>query len=477
MSEWTELHLVPPVAANLARLGWTPAHPRVREVTASTARGQSATVVAPPSPAWAGPALAGLLSRLAAERSGVLLVACPAEAVAEWGAAVADLAEGSGLRIIAARGAARAARLLREGAADVLVAGPDTILTLQARSALPLGSLAALALVWPEQWASDEILSPLMQDLPKDTQRLIIGTEASTVASLGERFARRAVTAGPPPAAATAGPVRTVSVSWERRISVIPEIVEALDPAALVVWTADRRLHGGLEAALAGVAPGAQVVTEVPEAADGTIVAVDLPDATALAGLLAAGDVVLLVPPGADRWLPGVAAPRRPLALPGLLEGLTEEVRRRRRTIAAAVEQGDLSEAALALAPLLERHEAPAVAAALYQLWVRKEPLPAPVAGSGAPTARVWIGAGQRDGIGPNDLMALLTREGGVDRAAIGRIEVRESYALVEVPEGEAERIAGQVSGRTLRNRRLAARVDRGPAPGRPAPSARGRRS
>lgn len=476
MSEWTELHLVPPVAANLARLGWSPAHPRVREITASTARGLPATVVAPPSPAWAGPALAGLLSRLAADQPGRLLVACPSESVTEWSAALADLAAGTGLRVVAARSAARATRLLRDDMVDILVAGPDTILELQARSALPTDALAAVALVWPEQWASDAALTPLLQDLPKAAQRLVIGTDPTAVTALAERVARKAVAGGPPPAAATAGPVRTVAVSWERRAAAVADVAELLDPESLVVWTADRRLHGALAAALAGVAPGARVVIEVPAEPAGTIVAVDLPDSATLAALLAAGEVVLLVPPGADRWLPAVAAPRRPLLLPGALSGLTEEVRRRRRTVAAAVEQADLTEAALVLAPLLERHEAPAVAAALYALWVRKEPAAAPVATAGAPTAKVWIGAGQRDAIGPNDLMALLTREAGVDRAAIGRIEIRESYALVEVPEGEAEQIAARVSGRTLRRRRLAARVDRGPAPGRPAPKGRPRR-
>lgn len=476
MSEWTELHLAPPVAANLARLGWQPAHPRVREAAASGARGVHLAVTAPPSPAWAGPALAGVVSRLAAERPGRLLLVCPQEAVAEWGSAVAALAAGTGLQVRAPRGAARAARLLHAAATDILVASPETTLALQARSALPPESVAAVALVWPEQWAQDEVLTPLMQDLPRDSQRCIVGTDPATVAALAERYARKAVPAGPPAPAETHGPVRTVAVAWERRVAAVAEVAELLDPSTLTVWMADRRHQDALAAALAGVAPDATLTTALPEGPAGTIVAFDLPDATTLASLLAAGEVVLLVPAGAELWVPSLAAPRRPLLLPGLLDGLTDEVRRRRRAIADTIAAGDLTEAALTLAPLLERHEAPVVAAALYRLWtLRASEAPAPAVATPA-TARVWIGAGRRDEVGPNDLVAFLTREVGVDRGMIGRIEIRESFSLVEVPEGEAGRIATAIGGRTLRRRRLAAKVDQGPAAGRPAPRGRPRR-
>ncbi|MFN2317024.1 MAG: hypothetical protein ABR602_10095, partial [Gemmatimonadales bacterium] len=199
MSAWSELHLSPPVAANLEQLGWTPDHPRVREVAATTARGHHAAVVAPPSPAWASPAMAGVLSRLIAAGSGRLLAVCPQEAVAEWAAAIAALASGTPLRLVAAHGPARATRLLREGSADVVVAGPDTVLALLARSALQTDSLTAIALLWPEQWATDAVLTPLMQDLSKDAQRLIVGGEADAVAALVERYARKAPVVGPSP--------------------------------------------------------------------------------------------------------------------------------------------------------------------------------------------------------------------------------------------------------------------------------------
>jgi hypothetical protein len=76
--------------------------------------------------------------------------------------------------------------------------------------------------------------------------------------------------------------------------------------------------------------------------------------------------------------------------------------------------------------------------------------------------ARVWIGIGRKDGAGPNDIMAALTREAGVEAASIGRIEIREMFSLVEVPAAEAEEIARKIAGRTIRRRTVNARVDRG---------------
>jgi len=49
-----------------------------------------------------------------------------------------------------------------------------------------------------------------------------------------------------------------------------------------------------------------------------------------------------------------------------------------------------------------------------------------------------------------------------VERASIGKVDLRESFSLVEVPAAAAERIASALGGRTLRGRRLTARVDRG---------------
>ena len=127
------------------------------------------------------------------------------------------------------------------------------------------------------------------------------------------------------------------------------------------------------------------------------------------------------------------------------------------------IESGQGSRALLTLAPLFERYDAPSVAAALFELWrgsAKEGAAPAPRT---ADTAKVYVGAGKKDGVTANDLVAVLTKELRFDRTQIGRIELRDGYSLIELPAEEAERLAGQLNGTTIRRKRVSARVDRGP--------------
>jgi ATP-dependent RNA helicase DeaD len=91
-------------------------------------------------------------------------------------------------------------------------------------------------------------------------------------------------------------------------------------------------------------------------------------------------------------------------------------------------------------------------------------------------TARVFVGIGKKDGATVNDIVAVLTKEVRVERGKIGRVELRDAFALVELPAQDAERVAGALNGTTIRRRRVTARVDRGAPTARGAPPARGRR-
>jgi ATP-dependent RNA helicase DeaD len=259
--------------------------------------------------------------------------------------------------------------------------------------------------------------------------------------------------------------VRTVGVAWERRPAALADLLEVLDPQSLVVWTADRSQHGAIAAALPAGDAGIRVVTGDAPASE-VVVAFDLPDARRLAQLMGAGRVVLLVPPGAEAHVGRIAAPCRPLPLPGPVDAAADATAKRRAAVTRVVETGRLEGALLALAPLFERYDATAVAAGLYDLWVaagtREAPPPVP---SEAPTtAKVFVGVGRSDGATPSDLVAILTKEIRVSREKIGRIELRDGYSLVELPAQDAERIASALNGTTIRRKRVVARVDRGTA-------------
>jgi hypothetical protein len=470
-----DLHLTPPIAAALGRLGWVPDDAALREAAPTTARGHNLVVVAPPAPAYSVPALAGMLSRLGKGTRGLLLAA---EAdLAEWGSE-AGAVGGDGLRIQVARGTGRATRRLRAGELDLLVTAPETALELLRRSALGPEAVAVVFLAWPERWPESESLAPLMQDLPRETQRIVCTSAPERVDDLVERYARRALTVGgsPPESAhpAPAGPVRTVGVAWERRAAVLSDLVEVLDPGTATVWTLDRSRHDDIARALPRGDPAVRVVTgDAP--AGGIIVAFDLPTPSRLRQLLAAGDVVLLVPPGAEPFVERLAAPRRPLRLPGAADAVATEAAARRAAVVGAIEGRKTQAGMLTLAPLFERYDPATVAAALFDLWTGAPAAPAAPApepsGAVSATAKIYVGVGKKDGATVNDLVAVLTKEVRVERGKIGRVELRDAYALVELPAQEAESIARALSGTTIRRKRVTARVDRGPA--RPARAAR----
>jgi ATP-dependent RNA helicase DeaD len=434
-------------------------------LTPTAARGHNIVLVVPPSPAYAAPIFAGL-----AERPDLrALLLCPAAERDEWGAA-ASAAAGERLSVQVAHGTARAQRRLRAGAGGLLVTDADTALALLRRSALATDALGAVVLAWPERYQDEEGLAALMQDLPKDTQRIVVTADAAGATRLVERYARKALTLGPTaetPAEEPIGPVRAVTVPWNRRAAAVAEVLELLDPARAVVWAADP----SAEAAVRRAVPLGDAVAFTTDDTPKTdlVIAYDLPSHARLAQLRTSGDVVLLVPPGTEGYVERIAAPRRPLRLPGLIESVTTGAAAQRAAIQRQLESGGAERAVLALAPLFERHDPAAVAAALYELW--RGVGGAPAAGEGAApdvsaSARVWVNVGRNDEATANDLVAVLTKEVRVDRGKIGRIELRDAFSLIELPAQEAERIAAALTGLSVRRKRLSARLDRGPTRG-----------
>jgi hypothetical protein len=474
VSELEALHLTPQVAARLALAGWTAEHHAVRAAAPVAARGTNLVVASPPAPGWAGPALAGLLSRRGAEAGpGLTVVLCPSESLEEWARLVSFLATGTPLRLGAAQTPGRLTRLLRSDAADLILTSPDNAEELIRRATLKMEGVGAVVLVWPERWPDAGAITRLIADLPTESQRLLITADPVTAGPLIERYAWRAPVAdllGPAPDG-DAPQVRSTPVSWRGRIAALAELVEQLDPESCAVWSADTRDHDAIRSALTAAGAGAEVTTGIPAPAS-LILAYDLPAPAALRQLAAAGETVLLVPPGTETYASRIAPRRRPIHLLGALDRARTELESARREVAALLDREPDALGFLGVAPLLERYEAPAVAAALWQLW-RARPAPAAAAPAARPpsSVRLWIGAGKRDEVGQGDVMAALTRYAAVPREAIGKIEIRESFTLVELGSGvDAEAVAEKVTGRSIGKRRLVARVDRGRAPGKPRP-------
>ena len=462
MPSFADLHLTPELAAALERLGWSPEDPSVRETIPTVARGNNLVAATPPAPVYAVPALAGVLARTGP--GARTLVLAPLGQLDEFGRLAHSLTQNSGMRVQVAHGTARVMRRLRSDTVDLVITSPETALTLLSRSALRVDVIGAVVLAWPENWADEDAITPLMQDLPKETQRVILTAATNRVDALVERYARRAAPASAPGLDhGPTGPVRTVSAPWSRRVGVVADLVEMLDPASMVIWTLDRSYHAAITQAVGLSEPELTLATgDAPRAE--MILAFDLPTGARLQQLAEAGEVIMLIPPGTEAYAARIAKPQRPIALPGLVDAVTSRASEQRAAIVQALAAGTQDRAMLILAPLFERHDPTAVAAALFDLWSRSTPGDAAPAAESAATAKIYVGVGKKDGATANDLVAVLTKDLRVNKEHIGRIELREAYSLVEIPAADAEKVALALNGVTIRRRRVTARVDRGPS-------------
>jgi hypothetical protein len=449
------------------------------EAGQAAARGNNLVVVTPPAAVYAIPGITGAIQALPGQEHRLLLVLVPEPALGEWESVIAAVARAGGKKVHAVRTLARASRLLQAGSVDILITPPDAALALTQRSTLKADQVAAVFIAWPELWTSDEALTPLMQDIGREVQRIVYTTEQDRVASLVERHARRAHTVGPitgempapataPSQPAKAGSIRLATTALNQRDQAVREVIELLDPAFVTVWTL-----AGQPGFAPSLPPGTELAVQVIPPA-GLIIAYDIPTSAQLAQLAAAGDVVVLVPPTAQTWFRRVVPQAQTLRLVGAGDAAGREVQSRRQQIADALDTRDPERGLLALAPLLERYDATTVAAILYQLWQDRPgaavpatavPAPSPTPTSdvlSSATARVWVSVGKKDGATANDFVGVMTKELRYERSKIGKIEVRELYSLVEVPAAEAESLAGQLTGKTIRRRRVTARLDSG---------------
>ena len=341
MADSVEWQVSAATAAGMEHLGWQASDASVRELMPPVARGASIVAVMPPSPAWAGPVVGALADSLQQRGGRVLLLSAPS-LVAEWGATFAAIAASTGLRIEVARGPSRATRRLKADALDVLIASPETALALHTRSALSPERFTTLLLGWPEGWDADEALLVLLQDLPKDAQRIVLTADAGRSADLVERYARRAAVFGVPAEGTDATPaptVRTLPTPWAGRAAAVAALLEATDPHQVTIWTADRRDHDVLRATLGGLAEDVRLqVRGVPES--GSVICYDPPSLDDLRPLVAVGEVTLLVPPGTELHVSRIAATRRPVITESATTALLQRDASLRSEVSAALAGG-----------------------------------------------------------------------------------------------------------------------------------------
>lgn len=464
--------------------------------TPGVARNQNVVYVLPNDWTTIAQFLAPALERVDADIDALqLLVITPdvESAIAITSAAV-RLAGDRALRVVPATAAGRAQRLLRERAAHVVAGAPPELLALLTGSSLKLDQLRLLVLAWADELVSsgaDAALESLLAEVPKDAARIMVASQSTpAVEALGERYLRRARRVGGE--SAEGGevapiPLRFVSAAAAARPAALRRLLDDLDPADVTVYVRAPDEASDVERALRGLGYDAgSGRTSSGAAAPGTglVVLYDLPASRHELATLVGGvrDVVAIVQPrqlGTLRTLAG--AHPRALTLPGAGARARGRDAALRDELRAQLLLGAGSRELLALEPLLEEFDGIEVAAAAVRLLEReRERVDASVtAGASAPAAtsamtRLYVSIGARDGIRPGDLVGALAGEGGITSSQIGKIELRDNHALVEVDGAVAARVAERVTGISIKGRRVIARVDaERPHSDRPARSER----
>ena len=392
----------------------------------------------------------------------------------------------------------------RSAPADVLVATPQAALDAVEHSALKLDALVAAVLTEFDvmhKLGGTDAVDTLSALLPRDAQRVVTAAEISDVVEhYIEGHVRRALII-PARAAdtrerdsvpATTGTVAFAIAPDEHKEEILVRLLDGRTEARPIVVTRSELGADQLQAALAlrgfetgGPATGGVRVEAAPNApATGANISYDVPfDAEMLRALHRSGGVVLAAP----REMPHL---RRIAAEAGLAlqaervePHATDALGEYRRTIKLAVHNEDIDAQLAVLDPLFQEFSAAEVAAALSALLRRRTPAtpvrPAaaaapPVAGvqSGGAAARLFISLGAKDNIRPADLVGAITNEAGVKGDQVGKIDIRETFSVVEIDSAVADRVIRALNGTTVRGRSVRVDYDRKGAPAPPRRSA-----
>ena len=425
----------------------------VNDGQAALERGRAVLVVTPPGVEQAGVVWDFL--EPPGQRPGVspppatVIVCSDTAAAEEW----ADAAPRD-VRVHPVTALGRTTRLLAAGAVDVLVGTPEDLQALSRTSALKLESVATVVLAWPEWLLATDRLAALEHILAetREARRIVLAWNPQVLEGLIERYARRPHVVGDLPLGddarplPPAGPARYAIVPGPRRAAARREVLDAIDRPRVSTW------KRGTTAEDADV-----------------VLCVDLPSRGDLEEIARHGAPVLLLSPSQLPYARSIANPLSALPLGAARAKAASGADELRTRVAACLDAGGLEAELGLLEPLLERYDAAEVAAALLAVGYRPSAIgsPPPTAESRQPTApqeewvKVFVNVGKKDRASAKDLVGALTREIGLARTDIGRIELRDTFCLVHLAPHAADAAIRGLSRVAIRGRRVNARRDR----------------
>jgi len=430
----------------------------------------------------------------------VVVVTRDAETALTISETVLRLSGPGGIEVVPVTSAARAGRLFKTRPVLAVAGTASELGSLVRSSILKLDTVRTVVLAWVDDILDDgpqsvAALEALLGELG-DAGRVIVARKLTpTVEDLVERYARRARRVGPAETEVPQMPenyelpiIRYIAVADSARGNALRRLLDDLDPPSAVVVARDEAEAAAATRTIRNLGyheddSAIRVARSDSREPAHTVIFYQPPVTPAELQRIAHSkpvQVVVLAQPGEVAWLRELASGRlAPMNLHGPERRAHDREEAIRQELRAALARGVPSREIISLEPLLEEFDAVELAAAALLLLERERaqrrmaevnqpaaarPRPAdgdrPHVASGSMT-RLFMTVGTRDGVKTGDLMGAIAGEGGIPGDHVGKIDLRENHALVEVAEGDAASVIARVNGAMIRGRRVVVRGER----------------
>jgi len=440
----------------------------------------------------------------AAGGTQVVVVTRDAETALAISETMLRLSGPGGIEVVPVTSAARAGRIFKSRPVLAVAGTAAELGSLVRASLLKLDTVRTVVLAWVDDILDDgpqsvAALEALLGELGEAGRVIVTRKLTPAVEDLVERYARRSRRVAPAETEVPQTPenyelpiIRYVTVANNARASALRRLLDDLDPPSAAIVARDE----------GAAADAARTVRTLGYHEDDTTIRVtrsDFKEAThtvifyqppvtpaELQRIAQAKPVqlVVLAQPGEVQWLRELAGGRlAPMNLLGPERRAHDREEAVRQELRGVLARGVPTRETISLEPLLEEFDAVELAAAALSLLEREraqrraaEANQPPVArarpsdgdrphaaagGGGSGMTRLFMTVGTRDGVKTGDLMGMIAGEGGIPGDRVGKIDLRESHALVEVAEGDAASVIARVNGTMIRGRRVVVRGER----------------
>ena len=447
--------------------------------------------------------LAPALARVDPSAEGTQVVVATRDA--ETALAISEtglrLAGPAGIEVVPITSAARAGRIFKTRPVLAVAGTPAELLELVRSSLLKLDTVRTVVLAWADDILDEgpEVVIALEGVLSElsEAGRIIVARKLTPVVeNLAERYARRARRVGVADSEAPQVPadyempiIKYVTVAGSARGSALRRLLDDLDPPSAMIVARDEAAAAEAARVLrtlgyhdddesmtvtrgyVGNVPTHTVIFYQPPVTPGELQRVSQAKPV---------QVVVVAAPGEVPWLRELASGRlAPLNFHGPERRARNREEAVRQELRAVLARGVPAREVISLEPLLQEFDGTELAAAALHVLERERaqrrlaevnqtpaarPKPSDGAGPRAGAAgmtRLFMTIGTRDGVKVGDLMGIIAGEGGIPGDRVGKIDLQESHALVEVAEADAAGVITRVNGSMIKGRRVVVRGER----------------